>query len=137
MKEKLNTLPDAENARRRRSTMEGVAKAPKSFNHGDFEVTVKRHWEFPNSPMTAFSARRINLNWQPDVVMSTLWPCGYTAQKIAKKYSVPWIAIVHGYDFDVALNTEKKNRILAKSANKLVVVSNTLSRFPHRQYLAT
>ena len=30
----------------RRSTMEGVAKAPKSFNHGEFEVTVKRHWEF-------------------------------------------------------------------------------------------
>ena len=27
----------------RRSTMEGVAKAPKSFNHGEFEVTVKRH----------------------------------------------------------------------------------------------
>jgi glycosyltransferase involved in cell wall biosynthesis len=117
----------------RRSTMEGVAKAPKSFNHGDFEVTVKRHWEFPEFPsMTAFSARRINVNWQPDVVIChTLWPCGYTAQKIAKKYSVPWIAIVHGYDFDVALNDYRAKRIesLAKSANKLVVVSNSLSRF--------
>ena len=31
----------------RRSTMEGVAKAPKSFSHGDFEVNVTRHWELP------------------------------------------------------------------------------------------
>ena len=47
----LNTLPRMLKMQEaRRSTMEGVAKAPKSFNHGNFEVTVKRHWEFLNSP---------------------------------------------------------------------------------------
>ena len=37
--------------------MEGVSKAPKSYTHGDFEVTVKRHWELPDFPaVTAFSS---------------------------------------------------------------------------------
>ena len=117
----------------RRSTMEGVARAPKSFNHGEFEVTVKRHWEFPDFPsVTAFSASGISEKWKPDlVVCHTLWPAGYAAKSIAKKHSVPWIAVVHGHDFDVALNDHRGKRIesLAKSADRLVVVSNSLKRF--------
>ena len=117
----------------RRSTMEGVAKAPKQYNHGNFDVTVKRHFEFPEFPsITAFSARRIGIDWKPDLVIShTLWPCGYTAEKIAKKHSIPWIAVVHGYDFHVALQDHRAKRIekLAKSADKLVVVSDVLSKF--------
>ena len=51
----------------RRSTMEGVAKAPKSFEHGDSKVKVKRHWEFPDFPsITAFSSSRIKTKWKPD-----------------------------------------------------------------------
>ena len=117
----------------RRSTMEGVAKAPKSFNHGDFEVKVKRHWEFPDFPsITAFSASGISNKWKPDLVIChTLWPAAYAAKSIAKKHSVPWIAVVHGHDFDVALNDHRGKRItsLAKSADRLVVVSNSLTRF--------
>ncbi len=117
----------------RRSTMEGVAKAPKSYNHGDFEVTVRRHWEISDFPsITAFSASGISEKWKPDlVVCHTLWPAAYAAKSIAKKHAVPWIAVVHGHDFDVALNDHRGKRIeaLARSANKLVVVSNSLSKF--------
>ena len=117
----------------RRSTMEGVAKAPKTYNHGVFEVTVRRHWEIPDFPsITAFSASGISEKWKPDlVVCHTLWPAGYAAKSIAKKHAVPWIAVVHGYDFAVGLNDHRGKRIeaLARSANKLVVVSNSLSKF--------
>ena len=117
----------------RRSTMEGVAKAPKSYTHGDFEVTVKRHWEFPDFPsVAAFSSSRINIDWKPDIVIShTIWPVANTAKSIAKKQGVPWIAVVHGHDFDVALNDHRAKRIesLARSANRLVVVSDSLTRF--------
>lgn len=117
----------------RRSTMEGVSKAPKSFKHGDFQVDVKRHWEFPEmTSITAFSASRIKSNWKPDVVIChTLWPAAFAAKSIAKRYEVPWVAIVHGHDFDVALQDHRSKRIesLALSADKLVVVSNSLSRY--------
>ena len=117
----------------RRSTMEGVAKAPKSYTHGEFEVTVKRHLEIPDFPLiTAFSASRAKSTWKPDLVIChTLWPAANAAKKIAKSHSVPWIAIVHGHDFDVALNDHRASRVeaLARSADKLVVVSDSLSRF--------
>ena len=59
----------------RRSTMEGVAKAPKKFEHGGFDVQVKRHWEFPEfTTITAFSASRIKIDWDPEVVIChTIW----------------------------------------------------------------
>ena len=130
----LNVLPRMLRVNEaRRSTMEGVAKAPKSYNHGDFEVTVKRHWEFPDFPsLTAFSASGISVKWKPDLVIChTLWPAGNTAKSIAKKHSVPWIAVVHGHDFDIALNDHRGKKIesLARSADRLVVVSNSLTRF--------
>lgn len=117
----------------RRSTMEGVAKAPSSFEHGELQVKVKRHWELPEFPaITSFSARRIKFDWKPDVIIChTIWPAANTAQALARRFSVPWIAVVHGHDFDVALNDHRGRRIesLAKSADRLVVVSNSLSRF--------
>ena len=117
----------------RRSTMEGVAKAPRSFQHGEFNVEVKRHFEFPDFPsLTAFSASRSKTKWAPDLVIChTLWPAAYAAKSIAKKHSVPWIAVVHGHDFDVALNDHRGQKVeaLARSADRLVVVSNSLSRF--------
>ena len=117
----------------RRSTMEGVARAPKSYTHGEFEVTVKRHWEFPDFPsFTASSASRIKSNWKPDIVIChTLWPAAYAARTIAKKHKVPWIAVVHGHDFDVALKDHRSKKIesIARSADRLVVVSDSLTRF--------
>ncbi len=117
----------------RRSTMEGVAKAPKKFEHGGFDVQIKRHWEFPEfTAITAFSASRIKMDWDPEVVIChTIWPAAYTARAIAKANRIPWVAVVHGHDFDIALNDHRANRVenLARSADHLVVVSNTLSRF--------
>ena len=117
----------------RRSTMEGVAKAPNSFEHGELNVVVQRHFEFPDFPsITAFSASRSKTKWTPDLVIChTLWPAAYAAKSIAKKHSVPWVAVVHGHDFDVALKDHRGRRVeaLARSADHLVVVSNSLSRF--------
>ncbi len=117
----------------RRSTMEGVAKAPKEFEHGEFKVAVKRHWELPNFPsITSFSASRIKSDWKPDVVIChTIWPAANTAKAIAKRWRVPWIAVVHGHDFDVALHDHRAKKIeaLARSADCLVVVSNSLTKF--------
>ena len=117
----------------RRSTMEGVSKAPRAFKHGDFTVDIKRHWEMPEFPsVTAFSASRIQSKWKADVVIChTLWPAAYAARNIATRQKIPWIAVVHGHDFDVALHDYRAKRIegLARSANRLVVVSNSLSRF--------
>ena len=130
----LNTLPRMLKMNEaRRSTMEGVAKAPKSYEHGQFKVMVKRHWELPNFPsITSFSASRIKSNWSPDVVIChTIWPAANTAKSIAKRYGVPWIAVVHGHDFDVALQDHRAKRVetLARSADRLVVVSNSLTKF--------
>ena len=117
----------------RRSTMEGVAKAPNTFEHGELNVVVQRHFEFPDFPsITAFSASRSKTKWTPDLVIChTLWPAAYAAKSVAKKHSVPWIAVVHGHDFDVALKDHRGRRVeaLARSADHLVVVSNSLSRF--------
>ena len=117
----------------RRSTMVGVAKAPSTFKHGEFEVRVKRHWEVPDFPsITARSAMKIKYDWRPDLIIChTLWPAANTASALAKKYKIPWIGIVHGHDFDVALNDHRAKRVelLARGANSLVVVSDRLSKF--------
>ena len=130
----LNTLPRMLKMNEaRRSTMEGVAKAPKSYEHGQFKVMVKKHWELPNFPsITSFSASRIKSNWRPDMVIChTVWPAANTAKSIAKRYGVPWIAVVHGHDFDVALQDHRAKKVetLARSADRLVVVSNSLTKF--------
>ena len=71
----------------RRSTMEGVSEAPRSYTHGEIEVEVKRHWEFPEIPLlTAISTRRINFDWKPEVIIChTIWPAANTAERLAKK----------------------------------------------------
>ena len=121
----------------RRSTMEGVSKAPKSYSHGEVEVDVVKHFEFPELPMiTAWSSGRKKVNleeWRPEaIICHTIWPAANTAKSIAKRLNIPWIAVVHGHDFDVALKIKyltKRIEALAKDAAKLVVVSDSLSRF--------
>ncbi|MDP6870202.1 MAG: glycosyltransferase family 4 protein [Candidatus Poseidoniaceae archaeon] len=130
----LNVLPRMMRMNEaRRSTMEGVSKTPSKFKHGDLNVNVKRHWEFPEiNFLTAFSARSIRFDWKPDLIIChTIWPVANTASSLAKRYEVPWIAVVHGHDFDVGLKDHRATRIekLARSADKLIVVSNSLKRF--------
>lgn len=121
----------------RRSTMEGVSKAPRNFTHGKVEVEVLRHFEFPEFPrITAWSSagKKPKLgDWKPEVIIChTIWPAANTALALSKRFGVPWVAVVHGYDFDVGLEIKQlSNRIerLAKSASQLVVVSERLARF--------
>jgi len=119
----------------RRSTMFGVAKAPKEFTLNNQSIRVLKHWEFPEWPsFTTRSVKRLAKKFdKPDVIIShTLWPVGELADLLSKKFNVPWVGIVHGHDFDVTLESKlfnKRVESLAKSATKLVVVSDRLSRF--------
>ena len=69
-------------------------------------------------------------DWQPDaIVCHTIWPVAELASRLAKQWNVPWLAVVHGHDFDVGLlNPNTSNQILrlAKGASQLVTVSQRL-----------
>jgi len=119
----------------RRSSMHGVSKAPKKYQHDGYQVSVLKHWELPDWPkLTSRLVRRLSKRIQrPELIIChTLWPIGELARELARKFSIPWIGIVHGYDFDVGLETKflsKRIESLARSSNRLVVVSDRLSRF--------
>jgi len=119
----------------RRSTMFGVAKVTKNFIHDNHSISVLKHWEFPDWPsFTTRSVKRLAKKFdKPDVIIShTLWPVAELANSLSSKFGIPWIGIVHGYDFDVALESKllgKRVEQLAKAATRLVVVSDRLSRF--------
>jgi glycosyltransferase involved in cell wall biosynthesis len=134
----VNTLPRMLRMNEaRRSTMEGVSKTPNNFTHGEVEVEVLRHFEFPEFPgITAWSSARKKPklgDWKPEVIIChTIWPSANTAMALSKKYEIPWIAVVHGYDFDVGLGIKhlsKRIENLARNATGLVVVSDRLARF--------
>ena len=124
----------------RRSTLTGVAKAPKYFEHGEVEVFAPRFWGLPGNPYPSITlrsmrkiARKVAMwlgDWQPDaIVCHTIWPVAELASRLAKQWKVPWLAVVHGHDFDVGLlNPNTSNQILrlAKSASQLVTVSQRL-----------
>ena len=124
----------------RRSTLTGVAKAPKYFEHGEVEVFAPRFWGLPGNPYPSITlrsmrkiARKVAMwlgDWQPDaIVCHTIWPVAELASRLAKQWKVPWLAVVHGHDFDVGLlNPNTSNQILrlAKSASQVVTVSQRL-----------
>ena len=121
----------------RRSTLEGVAKAPKRFTHEEIEVKVCKHLQFPNWPsITAsrVSSLKVDLEgWQPDVVIChTLWPVAILAKKIAERHKVPLVAVVHGHDFSVSLQDpllSKRIEKIALSCDRLVVVSASIENY--------
>ena len=129
-----------------RSTHTGVARAPKTFKHGEIKVFSPRFWGLPGHPLPILTSTSIKGSigkierwleeWRPDVIIChTLWPVAELANKLSKRWKVPWVAVVHGHDFDVGINDKnisKSIRKLAKLPNHLVTVSKRLDGISSR-----
>ena len=125
----------------RRSTLTGVAKAPTNFEHGDVSVFAPRFWGLPGHPYPSLTIRSMKKmsksvtkwlsDWQPElIVCHTIWPVSELANRLAKKWEIPWVAVVHGHDFDVGLedrNTGNHILRLAKQADQIITVSHRLA----------
>lgn len=138
----INTLPRMMKYQEaRRSTLTGVAKAPKQFEHGDIEVLAPRYTAFPDHPwpsITKWSVRRTTKSieswlkdWRPEaIICHTLWPAGVLAQHLAQRWKVPWTGVVHGWDVDVGLEHESVATSVKSSlcaADHMVAVSKRLA----------
>ena len=138
----VNPLPRMPRyAEARRSTMMGVARAPKRWIRGGVEVLVPRFFALPDHPyprLTASSvARRAKwvekqlADWRPDIIVChTLWPVAHLAQRLASRWKRPWVGVVHGFDFDVGLSMKGVHehvRGSARSCDALVCVSDRLA----------
>mgnify|MGYP006132307479 CR=1 FL=1 len=124
----------------RRSTLTGAARAPREFEHGGVEVFAPRYTALPEHPWPHFTARSIRKQvkkverwlgqWEPEVIVChTLWPVAVLAKALSERMKIPWVGVVHGYDFDVGLSHSSLSKItkkLASQPQRLVVVSQRL-----------
>lgn len=122
--------------------MLGVAKAPKLWTFRNHPVFIPRFFALPDHPyprLTSWSLRgkaasvEKHLNgWKPDaIVCHTLWPVGVLAHHLAQRWNIPWVAMIHGYDFDVALEQKglaPRVKALATACDALVCASERLTR---------
>ena len=123
-----------------RSTHTGVSKAPRNFKHGEVKVFSPRFWGLPGHPLPFLTATSVKRSfrkierwldeWRPDVIIChTLWPVAELANHLSNKWKVPWVAVVHGHDFDIGINDKnisKSIKRLAKLPDHLVTVSQRL-----------
>lgn len=138
----VNPLPKMPQfAEARRSTMMGVAKAPKRWMNAGDEILSPRFFALPDHPyprLTKWSLRRQAKNvekqldgWRPEVIIChTLWPVAEIAQCLATRWKIPWVGVVHGYDFDVALNQQSLSKHVAefsRGCDALVCASTRLA----------
>jgi len=137
----VNPLPRMPRyAEARRSTMMGVAKAPRSWNFRGQRVLVPRFLALPEHPyprLTLWSIKRRCAwierqldGWRPEVIVChTLWPVGALAVRLSERWNIPLVGVVHGYDVDVALhepNLHGHVERLAKACDVLVCASTRL-----------
>lgn len=142
----VNPLPRMPKyAEARRSTMMGVAKAPRVWRHRNEEVLVPRFFALPDHPYPRLTrasvARRARWveqrlgDWRPDaIVCHTLWPVASLAERLALRWRVPWVGVVHGYDVDVALrdpNLAPHVKRSIRSCHTLVCASERLENAVH------
>lgn len=127
-------------AEARRSTMKGVARTPRRWLHQEHAVLVPRFLALPEHPYPSFTlasvARKAGWvekelgSWRPDVIVChTLFPVAKLAQRLATRWNIPWVGVVHGHDFDVALESKGLRRHvvrLASSCDALVCASQRL-----------
>ncbi|MCH1540442.1 MAG: glycosyltransferase [Candidatus Poseidonia sp.] len=125
----------------RRSTLTGVARAPKRWNHQGTEIIIPRFTAFPGHPFPSITRMSIasrmraverNLgDWRPDaIICHTLWPVATLAQRLSERWGVPWIGVVHGHDFDIGLQQSGLEPLITKAASScdaLVCVTDRLS----------
>ena len=126
----------------RRSTLTGVAKAPKKFEHNEFEILSPRFIALSDHPYPSLTSRSVRNRrkaieswlgtWRPDhIVCHTLWPVGELAKSLAKRWKVPWTGVVHGHDIDVGLDHStigKRIRTMMESADSMAFVSEGLKQ---------
>ncbi len=123
----------------RRSTLSGVARAPKYTTEDEGHIYHPKYSKFPDDNLMWWTRRSILRlvgkverwldQWRPEVISChTIWPVGELASRLANRWDCPWIATVHGWDFDVGLNGRCKSHIseLASDANRLIAVSERL-----------
>ncbi len=137
----VNTLPRMMKYQEaRRSTLTGAAKAPKTFEHGGIAVFAPRFTTLPDHPfpgLTKWSVKRTARSvetwlgeWRPEaIVCHTLWPAAVLANHLSKRWTVPWIGVVHGWDIDVGLDHASVGTSVAallNDADHLVAVSKRL-----------
>lgn len=120
----------------RRSTLTGVATAPKTFEFDGAETFAPRYWGLPGQASPGLMARSVVRragpvlawigDWRPEVVVCHgLWPIALLAKRIAEHHGAPCIGVVHGWDLDVGLEHERigaRLQRLVPTLDRLVVV---------------
>lgn len=139
----VNTLPRMMRYQEaRRSTHTGVAKAPRSFEHGGIKVFAPRFTALPDHPwpgLTKWSIRRRARSieawlgeWRPEaIVCHTLWPAAALSDCLSKRWGTPWTAVLHGWDIDVGLSHPSVGQTvttLLNAPDHLVAVSKRLQQ---------
>ncbi|DAC54133.1 MAG TPA: glycosyltransferase [Candidatus Poseidoniales archaeon] len=138
----VNPLPRMPRyAEARRSTLMGVAKAPRRWTHNGTSILAPRFFALPDHPYPRLTASSVTRrarwvekhlgSWRPDVIVChTLWPVANLAKELAQRWKRPWVGVVHGYDFDVGLDLDgvsEQVRSAATSCDVLVCASQRLS----------
>jgi glycosyltransferase involved in cell wall biosynthesis len=114
-------------AEARRSTLAGVSKAPRTWVRDEQAIFAPRFFALPDHPYPSLtrwnlarkakSIERFLGDWRPEaIVCHTLWPVGVLAERLAKRWNVPWTGVVHGYDFDVALQDKSIGKHVRRAA---------------------
>ena len=136
-------------AETRRSTLTGVARTKRKYSTLQHMILAPKYTDFPEHPYPRWTMRSIgakakwvekNLGtWRPDVIIChTIFPVGKLADTLSKRWSVPWVGVVHGHDIDVGLShasTGPHIRNLCGASQGIISVSPGLHKKTNEQHL--